>query len=1138
MGQDQDMDLLSTLLAETTLSNTASTPNDLDEDDLWGPQIGSAHIAEDVTVPPEMQIIPDAATRLYLIDLYYKREVLRVCEENIHIPHCLLLCNAVYYCGSMFSENTIPLRKDASDEATVGEDFFQRGQVLLEKKYLTTHLCTIQSLLLFAIGHKSPAQRSAFISQAITMVLDMGLHNKLDEHLNPFLRAYRARVFWSCYIFDSTTSAINGKPTLINDDEVTVDLPIPGDLGPENETYSDQYFVHCLKGWQICRKIRKNSKLITRVPSPPKTVLLENLDRLDKELVQWQEHLPNVFDLLPVKGCITSDVKALAAGAQLLCYALIILLHHPYLPNPKSPEAFQPPKKDGPPDSQGYCTQAAKEITKIGGLLLKEWPKTFEQNTPARYAMNFAIRIHLRNSKCTVDPILAKESRRDLQRTMDYLEQVESLQFYRINKSKKSDVANLLASCRAALAQQKSSLDLAKEAAALKHKQILQEKQAAKEQQKIQQQQLQQHRLQQHQQNQQQMAQPLQPMLASQILPSQQGQQQQQQQGSLTASQIVTSMQTSQQHPNIQQQSYQQHQQHIQIYNHEHNQQELARQHLLRRQSELELHRQQHFQQIAQAKQMKKNYYQQQQEQQMQMLRQQHYQQALQQQHQQHLLQRQQQQNQQFQQHIQQQQQPQTPQSLNPSFQDSVLFQGQAAFVHPSTMSAHAFVPFTPQGLPSNNSNATTDAHQQQQQQQAFDAWLANQQHLQMQQSGSNETMNGQAMFLGSQNQNELMGSGNGSSDEMIDIHSMAFDSRQEALFSTAASNTYQDNGDNSNNVQQNGLLRDGFLTTTVPRSVSTTQQQPNGTSANSTSSSAFSPSSSLLEKTNQLSLSSATSPSPAQKQQQALYPNRTNPPSNSSIPTSSATSTSNMLPPTSKASVTSPDATYSSPSASSIMSSPGSSFMISEEALLQSFKGQMMQDTFYLNPDLPAEDPRNDPANFVYLPSALEYGDTMALSPGAMGTIMLKFSDYFTVQEAILPSRVCVFWNELHDQLQTLQLSNPTTLKGHEEQTHVARMVERNTGMGELVIHFDSIATGQFWDAIGASAQLKRLKVWDALLGIKEMKALWCVQEHSRSGAGKSGPREWPGGLLCPFTRHVPESDLALLEPVPMCFG
>jgi len=55
-------------------------------------------------------------------------EVLRVCEQNIQIPHCLLLCNAVYYCGSMFSSNTLSLRKDMGDEGTVGEIFFQRGQ--------------------------------------------------------------------------------------------------------------------------------------------------------------------------------------------------------------------------------------------------------------------------------------------------------------------------------------------------------------------------------------------------------------------------------------------------------------------------------------------------------------------------------------------------------------------------------------------------------------------------------------------------------------------------------------------------------------------------------------------------------------------------------------------------------------------------------------------------------------------------------------------------------------------------------------------------------------------------------------------------------------------------------------------------
>lgn len=50
-----------------------------------------------------------------------QREVLRVCEENIHIPHCLFLCNAVYYCGSITSTNLAEGEDD-------GEEFFLRGQ--------------------------------------------------------------------------------------------------------------------------------------------------------------------------------------------------------------------------------------------------------------------------------------------------------------------------------------------------------------------------------------------------------------------------------------------------------------------------------------------------------------------------------------------------------------------------------------------------------------------------------------------------------------------------------------------------------------------------------------------------------------------------------------------------------------------------------------------------------------------------------------------------------------------------------------------------------------------------------------------------------------------------------------------------
>ncbi|KAG0250691.1 hypothetical protein BG011_008156, partial [Mortierella polycephala] len=693
-SSSEDIDRLTAMLEETTLSNSAyfgpsaaMVANTFNDEDLWGPQLGNAGTESDVTVPKEMQVLPDPATREHLTYLYYKnhyfslpmvqREVLRVCQENIHIPHCLLLCNAVYYCGSMFSTDTL-LRKDMNDEGTIGEDFFMRGQALLEKKYLTTHLCTIQALLLFAIGHKSPAQRSAFISQAITMALDMGLHTRMDDNVNSFMRSYRARVFWCCYIFDSTASAINGKPALINDEDITVDMFEAGDLGPDTETFSDQYIIHCLHGWQICRKIRKNSKLIVRRPPPPQAILLQNLARLDNELVVWQENLPKPFDFLPVEGSIVSDISSLAACAQLLCYALIILLHHPYLPSPKSSEAFQPPSQGSNlPDSQGYCTQAAKEITKIAGILLKEAPKTFEQNTPSRYALNFAVRIHLRNSKCTVDSTLARESRRDLQKSMDYIERVENLQFFRINRAKKSDVADLLASCRAALAQQKSSLDLAKEAAAMKHQQMLKEKQSLKEKQK--QKQLQEQQRQQQQQQQRQRQQQLQQSESHQqpVLASQPGYQQQQQhtdvqpqETPMSPSQVVLSTQTSPQHANTTNQTYQQHQLYLQMYTQEHNQQELVKLAMLQRRGQLDedLQRHQHFQQIAMAKHKQQIFMQHQQQQQQQQ------QQQLQTPH----LHRQQQHTYQHQQQQQSQQSPQ--QSFHPSIPQSQLQQQPQQF--------------------------------------------------------------------------------------------------------------------------------------------------------------------------------------------------------------------------------------------------------------------------------------------------------------------------------------------------------------------------------------------------------------------------------------------------------------------------
>jgi hypothetical protein len=250
------------------------------------------------------------------------------------------------------------------------------------------------------------------------MAHTIGLHTRQEESINSITSAHLARVFWCCFIYDSALSAIAGGPILINDENITVDMFEAGDLGLEGEACSDQYMLHYVRGWQICREIRNYYSQVVQGPQHSAEFVFDRLEQLDKSLVEWQEQLPTVLDVMPTRDSIITPINAMAAGAQLFCYALIILLHYPYLPDPHTPYAPSSVEQGGPPDSQGYCTQAANEITRITSILLEKAPWILEQDIAARYALNMAVRIHHHNTKITYDTVLAKEAGRKLRKAI------------------------------------------------------------------------------------------------------------------------------------------------------------------------------------------------------------------------------------------------------------------------------------------------------------------------------------------------------------------------------------------------------------------------------------------------------------------------------------------------------------------------------------------------------------------------------------------------------------------------------------------------------------------------------------------------------------------------------------------------
>ncbi|KAG0281905.1 hypothetical protein BGZ95_006412, partial [Linnemannia exigua] len=230
--------------------------------------------------------------------------------------------------------------------------------------------------------------------------------------------------------------------------------------------------------------------------------------------------------------------------------------------------------------------------------------------------------------------------------------------------------------------------------------------------------------------------------------------------------------------------------------------------------------------------------------------------------------------------------------------------------------------------------------------------------------------------------------------EDLVDIQSTTFDPRLDTLFSNAASGGYgtqRGSGSSSMTAASTGLLEDVFLTSTPrgqssmpsPASSLVTVVSPsqNHRSVNETSVT-FSPRSIAASSVSPMIQAMKShnnnpaqeSPLLAQNQQQQQQHQQQH-----------QQQQQYGYQHTNGVSTVTPEPSGASASPSTV-SSPGSQ-VLTEEAVLQSFTGQMIHDTFYMHVNLPAEHPRNDPTSFVYLPSELEYGDTTALSPAASGS-------------------------------------------------------------------------------------------------------------------------------------------------------
>ncbi|KAH7406004.1 fungal-specific transcription factor domain-containing protein [Phaeosphaeria sp. MPI-PUGE-AT-0046c] len=103
------------------------------------------------------------------------------------------------------------------------------AKIYIRKLLTTTSLFNVQALMLLNMHHHTLGQKSTawlLVGLAARMSITMGLHrNGSNSEFDPIERNTRRQVWWSVYILEKILCSVLGRPTVIDDREMTLRLP-------------------------------------------------------------------------------------------------------------------------------------------------------------------------------------------------------------------------------------------------------------------------------------------------------------------------------------------------------------------------------------------------------------------------------------------------------------------------------------------------------------------------------------------------------------------------------------------------------------------------------------------------------------------------------------------------------------------------------------------------------------------------------------------------------------------------------------------------------------------------------------------------------------------------------------------------
>lgn len=193
----------------------------------------------------------------------------------------------------------------------------------LSRLVSTTSLLNVQALLLLQLYEHNAGERNAswmFLGAASRMAVALGMHREgANAGFDPIERNIRKRVWWTMYIFEKLLSAMLGRPSNIDDREVSVSLPEESmfDSGDTQPDYTANFL-------SLVRLLERTKRRMYPLPNDKNADADDHLLTSAKELLEesetWYNNLPK--HLLPDNLTLTAK-QSRAILLLHICYQYV-----------------------------------------------------------------------------------------------------------------------------------------------------------------------------------------------------------------------------------------------------------------------------------------------------------------------------------------------------------------------------------------------------------------------------------------------------------------------------------------------------------------------------------------------------------------------------------------------------------------------------------------------------------------------------------------------------------------------------------------------------------------------------------------------------------------------------------------------